>query len=73
MAIDGVTIVDQERDTDLNSYTNKIEYGWRVYWHDVKTGVSGNVFVPDSNYPAGADTIIKAQVDGVRQVHGLSE
>lgn len=73
MAVEGVTVVDQERDTALNSYTNRIEYGWRVYWHDVQTGVNGNVFVPDANYPAGADAIIKAQVDGVRKVHGLSE
>lgn len=72
MAVEGVTVVDQERDTALNPSTNRIDYGWRVYWHDTQTGVNGNVFVPDSNYPAGADTIIKAQVSGVRQVHGLS-
>lgn len=72
MAEKSYRVVDQERDTAVNPDTNKVERGWRVYYVDSQTGVSGDVFVPDSKYTAeGVGVLIDHALAQVRAVHAL--
>jgi hypothetical protein len=72
MADGSYKVIDQLRDTAVNDATGKVERGWRVYYTDKVTGVSGDVFVPDSDYTAkGVDTLIMHVLDRIRAVHAL--
>ena len=63
-------VTEQLRETAVSPYTNRIETGWHVFYHDNLTGTNGDVFVPDKQYtPAGVKQIILEQLALVRAVH----
>ena len=72
MADQSYKVVDQQRDTAVNPATGQVERGWRVYYTDVQTRVSGDVFVPDTDYTAeGVGILIEHALTAVRAVHAL--
>lgn len=68
----GYTVIDQQRDTAVNTDLNRVERGWNVYYKDTVSGTVGEVFIPDSRYTAeGVATMIAHQIETVRAVHAL--
>lgn len=68
------TVIGQSHRTELDpDRDGEVRTGWRVKWKDALTSVVGDTFVPDAVYPAGAETLIRADVEAVRQVHATGQ
>lgn len=61
---------------NVNRYhedSGRVERGWWITWRDLQTGVVGQVWCADRDYPDKVAELVRAEVAKVRFAAGLTE